>query len=86
MMYRVAGLRVEAGKHNVTVLHVKGYHRPMNEEPLPAEESTITGRNEDDQSRELSNTEKTEAKNTVLEDSQSKRVRNSPAWHSSYQI
>jgi len=86
-VYQVVGLRVEAGKRYVTVVHVshiKGYHLPVNEEPV--EGSTITEQDEEDKPRDPPNTENIESKQPEVNDTQSKRVRKTPAWHSSYQM
>jgi len=86
-VYRVAGLRVEAGKRYVTVAHVshiKGYHLPVNEKSN--EDFTTTGHDEEDRPRDLSNTDKIESDQLEENDKQSKRVRKTPAWHSTYQM
>jgi len=86
-VYRVAGLRVEAGKRYVTIVHVshiKGYHLPANEEPNEEDmmhDEEDMKHDEEDRPRDLPNTEKIEVK-----DKQSKRVKKTPAWHSSYQM
>jgi len=82
-VYRVAGLRVEAGKHYVTVIHVshiKGYHLPTNEEPN--KESKIMGHDEEDtehveedRPQNVSNIEKIESRQSEVQDKQSKRQR-----------
>jgi len=86
-VYRVAGLRVEAGRRYVTVVHVshiKGYHLPVSEEPN--EDSTTTEQDEEDRPTDLPNTENIGSKQSEVKDTQSKRVRKTPAWHSSYQM